>query len=82
MSLTKETFVVYGFASTTQALMAEKHAQKISKDIRLIPRPQELGNAECGMALRVPQEYVAALEKCFSDVSLAFEARTRIEDYV
>lgn len=56
-------FAVLGFASTHDAIQAERLIRSGTADAVLIPAPGALGSL-CGLALRVPvaeQETVAAL---------------------
>ena len=58
-ALQLKDFRVLGFASSAEALEAERLIKSSSLNLsaRLIPKPACLGNAECGLALRyLPQE--------------------------
>lgn len=52
MSL-QQRFVVFGFASTHDALRAEEMLDGAQVSLAVIPTPRALG-ALCGLALRVP----------------------------
>lgn len=70
-----------GFATTHQALDAERVLLECGVTAKLIPAPIELGGALCGIALRVPAEKSEEAENCLSRASLPAEATVRMEDY-
>lgn len=48
----QEEFCALGFNSSHKAFAAEALLKKADIPCRLIPKPLELGGAECGLALR------------------------------
>lgn len=48
-----KTYIALGFSSTFYALEAERIVKEANIQARLIPKPEILGNAECGLALRI-----------------------------
>lgn len=80
MSRERRRYCVFGFASTHDALDAEKVLESGGFDVVPIPAPPSI-SATCGIALRVPgtvsEEASASLLRC----GLAPESQVTIEDY-
>jgi hypothetical protein len=72
-------FVVYGFASTHDALAAEALLEDAGVSATPVPAPRTLG-ARCGIALRVPREESERAEGCFSAAGMEWSGRTGVQD--
>lgn len=57
MALTLKPFIAIGFDSTYDAMEAERLVKEQELPCRIIPRPIELGGAQCGLALRIQPEH-------------------------
>lgn len=68
----KRPYRVWGFSSTHDAIAAEDALLAAGIAAQTIPRPAEIGGAECGISVRVPHEYEdaarAALEAARIDI--------------
>lgn len=74
-------FVVYGFATTHDALVAERAL--IAADVMhvTIPTPKSLG-ALCGIALRVPEPCTEAAEQALHAAGSVWTARVEMRDRI
>jgi hypothetical protein len=74
-------FVVYGFATTHDALVGERTL--IAADVMhvTIPTPKSLG-ALCGIALRVPESSAGDAEAALVAAGTAWTARVEMLDRV
>ncbi len=77
MSATR-TYVVYGFATTHDAMTAERVLEEAGVPFLTIPTPRALGEL-CGLAIRVAQADAAAAERALDDAALRWSGRI---DYV
>jgi hypothetical protein len=73
-------FRLFGFATTHDALRAERALEQAGIEVRLVPTPKALGSL-CGLAARVPgaraDEASAALEAAGVRVSGSIEIEDR-----
>lgn len=72
-------FVVYGFASTHEALDAEAILEDMGVDTVPIPTPAAI-SARCGIALRVPEEQAPRADTYLENAGLKPAARAVIQD--
>lgn len=72
-------FVVYGFATTHDALAAEAAASDAGVPVTPIPAPREVG-ALCGIALRVEPSDASRAETAFAHEGVVWTARAEILD--
>lgn len=77
---TKQTYVVFGFASTHDALDAERLLDDMGVDAVPIPAPKTIG-ATCGIALRVPVDEAERADTYLSRAEIHITARVDIEDF-
>ena len=52
----RRPYRVWGFASTHDAIAAEDVLKRAGLSATTVPRPAEIGGAECGISVRVPHE--------------------------
>jgi hypothetical protein len=79
MARTPRPFVVYGFATTHDALAAETAIKDASLSVTPIPAPRELGSL-CGIALRVEPVVTPSVEAALAAAGLRWTARAEIAD--
>lgn len=72
-------FVVLGFASTHDALEAERVLQGVAMDVTPIPSPVGI-SSKCGIALRLEPEDEAEARRSLSIAGIGVEATTEMED--
>jgi hypothetical protein len=72
-------FVVYGFASTHDALAAERALRDADVLVVPIPAPRTLGSL-CGIAMRVEPDEVGRAEEALSGSGLQWSARSEMFD--
>lgn len=78
----KRRFVVFAFASTHDALQAEDVLQAVDIPVRVIPKPTAIGGAaECGIAVRVPQEDAERARGVLAGGGVVPSAQIQITDY-
>lgn len=80
MTRAKQTYRVFGFASTHEALDAEALLGKKGIEVVPIPAPAAV-SANCGIALRVLECDGEQAERFLLEASLSPQADTEIEDY-
>lgn len=73
-------YVVYGFASTHDALVAERALLEADMTHTTIPAPKEIG-ALCGIALRVPWQDGADTDVALINAGCTWVARIETLDY-
>jgi hypothetical protein len=76
-----ERFVVYGFATTHDALTAEAALERARVPVTTIPAPQALGSL-CGLAMRVRVGDVSDAEAVMESAGIAWTGRADLEDRV
>lgn len=74
----KRKYIVITFATTTDAMAAEKFCQEQKLPGKLIPVPQAI-SAGCGLAWRVPAEDYPILEQCREQWSFTAEQINELE---
>ncbi len=74
-------FAVYGFATTHDALVAERTLISADVEHMTIPTPRSLG-ALCGIALRVPADTAGAAESALIEAGVAWTARAEMLDRI
>lgn len=74
-------FVIYGFATTHDALSAEKLLEAAGVEYVTIPTPRTLG-ALCGLALRVRSDDAGGADAAITAGGLAWTGRLDFEDRV
>lgn len=74
-------FVVYGFATTHDALVGERTLLAADVMHITIPTPKSLG-ALCGIALRVPEASVTDAESALTAAGAAWTVRVEMLDRV
>lgn len=74
-----QTFAVFGFESTHDALKAETILLAAGEDVVLIPTPKALGTL-CGFAVRVPIERRDPALDAMADEGLMPNGLIEIED--
>jgi hypothetical protein len=67
-------YVVYGFASTHDALVTETLLREAGVTHRTIPTPASLGDL-CGIAIRVPRRHAAPAENVLHEGGCEWNAR-------
>lgn len=72
-------YVVYGFASVHDALMAETILKEAGVAVTAVPSPKELGEL-CGIALRVEPEEAVRAERLLASAGKDPRGRAEIED--
>ncbi len=72
-------FIVYGFASTHDALDAEALLDDMGIDVVPIPAPASV-SATCGIALRVEVADAERAERYLSNAQIAVAVRAEITD--
>jgi hypothetical protein len=77
---TRQTFAVFGFASTHTALDAEALLDDMGIDVVPIPTPSTIGEL-CGIALRVPLEQSERALRYLQNAELVPSANVEIDDY-
>jgi hypothetical protein len=73
------TFVVFGFASTHDALAAEAAMHAADVDVTPIPTPRDLG-AGCGIALRVLPEDEDRAARATVEAGVTHSGTTVVQD--
>jgi len=79
MTRVPRPFVVFGFASTHDALAAEQLLLEAGIDAVPIPASKELG-ALCGIALRVPADEEEAARSCLFTGGVVASGLIRLDD--
>ena len=79
MNRTPRLFTVLGFATTHDALAAEKHLKAADVPVVPIPTPRALG-ARCGIALRIPLDDESRADEVLLEKGPLVHSRTQIED--
>jgi hypothetical protein len=74
-------FIVYGFATTHDALVGERTLLEADIIHATIPTPKSLG-ALCGIALRVPEDVAEDAESALTSAGCSWTARVRMQDRV
>ena len=80
MSRPPRPFIVFGFASTHEALDAEALLDDMGIDVVPIPAPKSIG-ALCGIALRLPPDQAERARRYMDAVGIVPYAVIEIEDY-
>lgn len=81
MSIRKQrTFVVFGFATTHQALDAERCLKDEGLPVTPIPAPRMLGGGLCGIALRVQPADADRVRTLLGSAGLAPVAEGEMQD--
>lgn len=81
MALTKRMFVMRGFSCTTDAMISARVCEAAGADVRLVPRPAAMGNAECGTAMRSLPEQEDVVARALEDVGVTPADQITLEDY-
>ncbi len=74
-------FIIYGFATTHDALVGERTLIASDVEHRTIPTPKTLG-ALCGIALRVPIGVAADAESALIAAGAPWTARVETNDRI
>jgi hypothetical protein len=72
-------FIVYGFATTHDALAAEAVLKRAAVPVTPIPAPRELGSL-CGIAMRAEPADATRVEGVLAEAGPPWIARAEIED--
>lgn len=78
----RDTFVVRGFAGTTDALESARVCRDAGIDCHLVPRPASMGEAECGTALRTRPADEPQVAELLARAGVVPSARIEVLDYV
>lgn len=78
----RDTFVVRGFAGTTDALESARVCRDAGIDCHLVPRPASMGEAECGTALRTRPADELRVADLLAQAGVVPSARIEVLDYV
>ncbi len=81
MALTMRTFVMRGFSCTTDAMISARVCEAAGAQVRLVPRPAAMGNAECGTAMRSLPEQEDVVKQALEDVGVTPADMMTLEDY-
>lgn len=80
MTREKRPFVIFGFASTHEALDAEALLGDLGFDVVPVPSPAAL-STRCGIALRVPAEEADRAIRYLDSGGLSPSGRADLEDF-
>lgn len=80
MTRERRPFLVFGFASTHDALEAEAVLGDMGVEVTPIPAPTELSSG-CGIALRFPPEQEERVSRYLEAVGIVPTGRSLIEDW-
>jgi hypothetical protein len=72
-------FVVFGFASTHDALAAEAALREAAIDLTPVPTPLDLG-AGCGIALRVSIDDEGCATGAMAEAGIVHSGRIAVQD--
>ncbi|MBN2404917.1 MAG: DUF3343 domain-containing protein [Coriobacteriia bacterium] len=75
----RRPYVVFGFASTHDALSGEAALVAAGLQLTVMPTPKTLG-ALCGIALRLAEEDVSLAEETLTRAGVAWSGQVRILD--
>lgn len=81
MALGKRLFVMRGFSCTTDAMISARVSEGAGATVRLVPRPAEMGNAECGTAMRSLPEQEGLVRQALEDVGVVPSEVITLEDF-
>lgn len=71
-------YVVFTFATTSQALKAEKVMQEAGAQFMVMPTLREISTS-CGLSLKIPPEYLEEYRQCLLDKKVIIEAVYQVE---
>lgn len=74
-----QRYPVFGFATTHDALEAERELKQAGFAVVPIPAPRSLGSL-CGIALRLPSEQASSAEEILTRAGLSPSAKGFVED--